>query len=43
MSSRACSNCGSKSSEVKGNSVGESFDCSMLGISSASIRIARWA
>ena len=43
MSSRACSIWSSKSSGVNGSSVGDSFDSAIEGISSASIRIARWA
>ena len=43
MSSRACSIWSSKSSWVNGSSVGESFDSAIDGISSASIRMARWA
>jgi len=43
ISSSACSSCGSKSSDVNGSSVGESADSSIEGMSSASIRIARWA
>ena len=43
MSSRACSIWSSKSSSVNGSSVGDSVDSAIEGISSASIRIARWA
>ena len=43
MSSRACSIWSSKSSWVNGSSVGDSFDSAIEGMSSASIRIARWA
>ena len=43
MSSRASSSCGSKSSWVNGNSVGDSAAASFEGISSGSWRIERWA
>ena len=43
ISSSACSSDSSKSSFVKGNSVGESLDCSREGISSGSHRIGRWS
>ena len=43
MSSSACSSCGSKSSSVKGISVGDSFAWSMDGMSSGAIRIGRCA
>ena len=43
MSSRACSIWSSKSSWVNGSSVGDSSDSAIEGMSSASIRIARWA
>ena len=43
ISSSACSICSTKSSSVKGNSVGESAASSMEGISSGSCRIGRWA
>ena len=42
-SSRASSSCGSKSSLVNGSWVGESAEASIDGMSSASMRIARWA
>ena len=42
-SSRACSIWSSKSSWVNGSSVGDSADSAIDGMSSASIRIARWA
>ncbi len=42
-SSRASSSCGSKSSWVNGNSVGESAACSLDGMVSGSCRIERWA
>ncbi len=42
-SSRASSSCGSKSSWVNGSIVGDSADASIEGMSSGSIRIARWA
>ena len=43
ISSSACSSCRSKSSEVKGSSVGERADSSIDGISSGSMRIDRCA
>ena len=43
ISSSAISICGSKSSWVNGSSVGVSADSSMLGMSSASSVIGRWA
>ena len=42
-SSSASSSCGSKSSWVNGSIVGESALASIEGMSSASMRIARWA
>ena len=42
-SSSASSSCGSKSSWVNGSIVGDSADASIDGMSSASIRMARWA
>ena len=42
-SSRASSSCGSKSSAVNGSIVGERADAAIDGMSSASMRIARWA
>ena len=42
-SSRASSSCGSKSSWVNGSIVGERADAAIDGMSSGSMRIARWA
>ena len=42
-SSRACSICGSKSSLVKGSSVGDMAAASLDGMSSGSTRMGRWA
>ncbi len=42
-SSRASSICGSKSSLVKGSSVGDCAACSIEGMPSGSRRIGRWA